>query len=439
MEEIYERVREGIAALREYEESGLWLQDYEADERGELPRDLKRGVLSQDGLDEVFKEAKEFPSLPRRYPVITLCGSTRFSKQFLAAILAGIALMGCTQPLHLLVGTYTENTAAEGVYLYSYDPKTADTQLLDVAPSGNPSFVIVSPDKASAYAVNEFNDGRQGVSSFSLSGESIRLLNSVPIPSEQVPGEDPCNILLTGNTVLTSNYTGGSVTAFPVNDDGSLGGMSQSYVIHDGAEPAHMHCAVKSPDGKYIFVTNLGNDCIHRFAKREGSQPLGTCETAWENQDSVPYGPRHMVFSADGRFAYLLCELGDKLVVFSYQDGLLTPIQTLTAYDGDGHGSADIHLSPDGRYLYTSHRLKGDGIAIFAVDPASGMVEKRGFQPTGRHPRNFAISPDGRYLLCACRDDNVIEIYSIDKGTDALTPTGKNISVGAPVCVQIIR
>ncbi|MBO4566283.1 MAG: lactonase family protein [Bacteroidales bacterium] len=359
-------------------------------------------------------------------------------RRFLAALVAGIVVLGCTRPVQILVGTYTENTTAEGIYLYSFNPRSAEARLLGVAPSGNPSFVILSPDKARAYAVNEFNDGRQGVSSFALGANSIAPINSVPIPSDLVPGEDPCNILLSGKTVLTSNYTGGSVTAFPIGDDGSLGGMSQSYVPENEAEPAHMHCAVESPDRRYIFVTNLGMDCIHRFAKTEGEKPLGPCETAWKNQDSIQYGPRHMVFSADGRFAYLLCELGDKLVVFSYDDGRLSPVQTLTAYDGDGHGSADIHLSPDGRYLYTSHRLKEDGIAIFAVEPSSGTVEKRGFQPTGRHPRNFAISPDGRYLLCACRDDNAIEIYSVDKATGALAPTGKAIAVGAPVCVQFI-
>ena len=85
MEAIYDRVRKDIATLREYEESGLWLKDYEADERGELPRDLKRGVLSQDGLDEVFEEARSLPSPQRKYPVITLCGSTRFKEQFLEA------------------------------------------------------------------------------------------------------------------------------------------------------------------------------------------------------------------------------------------------------------------------------------------------------------------------------------------------------------------
>ena len=115
-----------------------------------------------------------------------------------------------------------------------------------------------------------------------------------------------------------------------------------------------------------------------------------------------------------------------------------SPIQTLTAYDGEGHGSADIHLSPDGRFLYTSHRLKEDGIGIFCVDPESGLVRRIGYQPTGRHPRNFAISPGGKFLLCGCRDENAIEIYAIDPDTGLLSLTGKTISVGAPVCVQFV-
>ena len=353
----------------------------------------------------------------------------------LAASLIAVALNA--QSLRILVGTYTENTAAEGVYLYSFDARTAETELLDMAPSGNPSFVIASPDGKYAYAVNEYNDGREGVSSFRIVSDKIESINSVPIMGHDINGADPCNVLFAGSAIVTSNYTGGSVTAFPVERNGIVCGMTQSYTTGKSGE-AHMHCAVESPDGKYIFVTNLGMDCIHRFNKEEGINPLGDYKIAWKNHGLVKYGPRHMVFSADGRFAYLLCELGDKLVVFSYSDGNLTPIQTLTAYTGKGHGSADIHLSPDGRYLYTSHRLKDDGIAIFYVDPASGKVEKAGYQSTGRHPRNFAISPDGKYLLCACRDDNIIEIYSINSLSGALSPTGKSIRVGAPVCIQFL-
>ena len=354
------------------------------------------------------------------------------------------------QTHRILVGTYTENTSAEGVYLFSFDAGSADTKLIDVAPSGNPSFVIPSPDGTQAYAVNEFHDGRQGVSIFAVTDSSIALSGSIPMPQDEVDGADPCNILYCGSTVITSNYTGGSVTAFALGNDGAVAGMTQfasanMEYFHAltgtsfGTEAAHMHCAVLSPDSLYIFVTNLGMDCIHRFVRKDGIYPMGEMTIAWKHTGLVKYGPRHMVFSADGRFAYLLCELADKLIVFSYENGELKPIQTLTAYGSNGRGSADIHLSPDGRYLYTSHRLKGDGIAIFSVDKLSGKVRKAGFQPTGSHPRNFAISPDGRFLLCACRDDDIIEIYGIDSQSGQLTATGKSVRVGAPVCVQFVK
>lgn len=372
-------------------------------------------------------------------------------KKILSAVLslAAAISLNAQEEYRLLVGTYTENTPADGVYLYSFDAQTAEARLLDMAKSGNPSFVIANPDQTRAYSVNEYNDGRQGVSSFALEADSIRGLNSVIIPKEQTDGEDPCNLLFNGETIISSNYTGGTVTAFALNEDGSILGTSQYFSCSSeyfqamtglslGSDPSHMHCAVLSPDGKYFFVTNLGMDCIHRFDRVDGIHPLGNSTVAWKHTGLTKFGPRHMVFSADGKYAYLLCELGDKLVVFEYEDGKLNPIQTLTAYKGKGHGSADLHISPDGRYLYTSHRLKEDGIAIFGIDKATGKVRKAGYQPTGRHPRNFAITPDGNWLLCACRDDNRIEVYSINKETGALSATGKTIDVGAPVCVQIL-
>lgn len=358
------------------------------------------------------------------------------------------------QDLRLLVGTYTEGTPAEGVYLYSFDARTAEARLLSVAPSGNPSFVIPSPDGRVAWSVNEYNDGRQGVSTYAISDDPSRtpavantltLSERILLPKGVIDGEDPCNLLCTGDALVCSNYTGGTLAAYCLGAWGRIEGLSQSFAYQEAGEPAHMHCAVLSPDRKYIFATDLGRDCILRFDCGTGIFPLSDVQVAWRHKLRKfwgwlvlgrKYGPRHMTFSADGRFAYLLCELGDKLVTFRYSDGILTPIQTLTAYKGKGHGSADIHLSPDGRFLYTSHRLRQDGIAIFSVNPKTGKVKRAGFQPTGTHPRNFAISPDGRFLLCACRDDNRIEIYGIDPDSGALTPTERSIEVGAPVCVQ---
>lgn len=360
------------------------------------------------------------------------------------------------QDLRILVGTYTEGTTAEGVYLYSFDPQTAETDLLSVAPAGNPSFVIAAPGGTKAYSVNEYNDGRQGVSTYGIGSDSTRtpaaantltLLERIVLPKSVVSGEDPCNLLCTGDALISSNYSGGTLAAFCLDGEGCINGLSQVFGYQEEGDPAHMHCAALSPDGKYIFATDLGRDCVLRFDCGTAIFPLSDVQTAWQHKEKKlwrrlfgkrSYGPRHLTFSADGRFAYLLCELGDKLVVFRYTDGALKPIQTLTAYKGKGHGSADIHLSPDGRFLYTSHRLRQDGIAIFSVNPRTGKVKRAGFQPTGTHPRNFAISPDGRFLLCACRDDNHIEIYTIDPTTGALTLTDRRIEVGAPVCVQFL-
>lgn len=359
--------------------------------------------------------------------------------------------------LRLLVGTYTEGTSAEGVYLYEFDPVTASAELKSVAPSGNPSFVIASGNMA--YSVNEFNDGREGVSAYTLNGNTICLVDSLIVPKEMVNAADPCNLLLTGNYLISSNYTGGSVTVFRLDKNGEFNGMSQWFTFgteitrsitqKTSLEEAHMHCAVLSPDGKYVFAVNLGNDFIHRFDLGAGDYPLSRPEIAWRPSGLAGLrfagrrlsvlGPRHMIFSEDGRYAYLLCELSDKVMVFEYNDGTLNLIQTLRAYKGKGHGSADLHLSPDGRFLYTSHRLKDDGIAVFSVDQTTGKLSAAGYTRTGRHPRNFAISPDGQYLLCACRDSNRIEIYLIDPETGLLTQLNKSIEVGAPVCIQFIN
>lgn len=356
---------------------------------------------------------------------------------FLAAAAAALLLTTVpanAQNLRLLVGTNTENTASEGVYLYSYEPQTAATEYLGAAFSGNPTFVISSPDGAYAYAVNEFNDGRQAVSSYRLKDGSIELLDSCQLPSGT---ENPCNILFTGSAVVTANYFGGTVTSIAISQPGIFAGLRQQTGNYEG-ESSHMHCSVLSPDGRYIFVTDLERDCIYRFEREAGGAPLGERTTAWKEETDVHYGPRHLIFSADGRFAYLLCELSDNLVVFSHKDGVLTPIQDLKAYKGKGHGSADLHLSPDGRFLYTSHRLKKDGLSIFSVDSKTGKVTEKGYVKTGIHPRNFAISPDGRYILCACRDSNRIEIYERNQQTGALRNTGKSIEVPEPMCVQFL-
>ena len=132
---------------------------------------------------------------------------------------------------------------------------------------------------------------------------------------------------------------------------------------------------------------------------------------------------------------YVLTELGGNVIAYDYNGGDLKQIQVIEADPLHAGGSADIHFSPDGKFLYASNRLKGDGLAIFSQDPSTGLLTSAGYQETGIHPRNFTLSPDGRFVLVACRDNDEVQVFSRDSETGLLNDTGKDIKVPHPVCV----
>ena len=355
------------------------------------------------------------------------------AKTLLTLLLLLAAQLLPAQQYRLLIGTYTGDGNASGAWLYRFDGATGESARLDFAAARNPAFIIPSADRTRAWSVSESNDGRQGAYAYALGADRLELLSyQVNCPSGKGSG-NPCNILWFNGYILTADYFGGTVSIFPTAPDGTLEPLCKTFSF---GPRSRMHCCRVSPDGKYIFASDLGCDVIRRFPVTAGGPlPVGEPDIAY--QATPGSGPRHFIFSADGRFCYLLGELGDTLTVLRYEDGTLTPVQEIKAYRGRGKGSADIHLSPDGRFLYTSHRLRGEGIAIFAVDPQDGRVRRAGFQRTGRHPRNFTLSPDGRWLLCACRDDNAIQVYARDAATGRLRLTDKTIRVNQPVCVQL--
>lgn len=154
---------------------------------------------------------------------------------------------------------------------------------------------------------------------------------------------------------------------------------------------------------------------------------------------SADSGPRHLVFSKDGRFAYLMSELSGKVTVFSYKRGKLERLQEIVSDSVGARGGADIHLSPDGRFLYSSNRLKAESIAIFSVDSQTGLLTRIGYQPTAAHPRQFNISPNGKYLLCCCRDSDKIQVFRRDMQTGLLSDMHKDVPVSKAVCVQFAK
>lgn len=340
--------------------------------------------------------------------------------------------------LTMLVGTYTSGSS-KGIYTFRFNQETGVATPLSETVVSNPSYLTLSDDGKYVYAVSEQNDSTAAINAFSFDKEkgTLRLLNS-----RKTEGADPCYVATDGKKVLTANYSGGSMSVFPLRPDGSLAPLDTLFLgAATGTDKArqatpHVHCTAFSPDGNYIFATDFSADRLLKYAvhaKEDTPRPLS------ETVEIAPgSGPRHLIFNNDGKFAYLINELSGKVIAFSYADGRLNEIQTITADTVGARGSADIHLSPDGKYLYASNRLEADGIAIFAVDATNGTLAKVAYQLTGIHPRNFTITPNGKFLLVACRDSNAIQVFERDPVTGLLTNVQKDINVDKSVCIRLI-
>lgn len=341
------------------------------------------------------------------------------------------------QQVYMFVGSYAPSDS-EGIALYSFDQNNGQSKrvagLLGVS---NPSFVTFDPERSLLYSVGEDAGNSSTVNTISvdLRNRSMRLVDSKP-----THGGAPCHVALSPdrNHVLTANYMGGSATCYALDGSGVPTGEPQLIQFGDSARQSHAHFATFTPDGRRLWVTDLGLDRIHSFPVVDG-RPLLERDKMLDIELPKGAGPRHVEFNNASQVAYVLDELDGNINVINLEGPSLRLVQRIVADSLGAHGRADIHMSPDGRYLYASNRLKGDGIAIFKIVPGSGLLGYVSYQPTGSHPRNFAITPNGRYMLVACRDSNAIEVYSIDPRKGTLSPTKQNISFSKPVCVQFVR
>lgn len=344
---------------------------------------------------------------------------------------------------NLIVGTYTNSCESKGIYVYDFSPDTGDFSLKKTQKTDNPSYLTVSEDVKYVYSVNE-NGANSKISSFRFDSKSgqLQLLNSL-----DSKGADPCYIINDDKNVIVANYSGGSIAVFEKKADGSLQEAKQ-VIQHTGKgintsrqESAHVHMVYFSPDKKYILANDLGTDMIYVYKYIKNAP-----EKILELKDKIAVkpgsGPRHLTFSKDGKFVYLLQELDGTLTVFKYKNGSLKQLQetTVVAKDFKGENSAaDIHISPDGQFLYATNRGDANTINVFAINKKGTLDLVNQVSTKGKGPRNFAIDPSGKFLLVAHQYTNEVVIFRIDKTTGKLSDTGKRIELCSPVCLVFTK
>ena len=296
------------------------------------------------------------------------------------------------------------------------------------------------------YAVNEDGEkeggGKVTAFSFDKANRKLKKINQV----ESI-GNHPCYVTVdkTGKWVIAGNYSSGTVSVFPIAPDGGIG-IASTTLQHQGSGPnksrqtaPHVHATVFSPDNKYLFVPDLGIDKVvgYNFNPKKGSIALKTTTKLSDGS-----GPRHMDFHPNGKWAYVIQELTGTVTRYSYVDGNLRQLQEISLLPPDYKGSAssaDIHVSPDGKFLYTSNRNPSNNITIFSIDQVTGALSLVSHHPTGgKVPRNFSFDPTGKLLLVANQESDNITIFHVDKETGKLTDTGKQIPVPNPVCLKWI-
>lgn len=365
------------------------------------------------------------------------------------------SLMGLTftaQAGVLLVGSYTDGTS-QGIYRYSFDTRSGqiDATPRQVVKSVSPSWLVLSADQRLLFAVNETPQGH--VSSFSLGTQGeIKPLNQVASR-----GDEPTHASLSHDQryLFIANYAvapvpGGSLVVIPVARDGKLKDVVQqlrhapSKVNPERQAGAHVHSVVLSPDGRHLYASDLGADKVFIY-RYDGASPEHPLSPAIPASVMLPAGsgPRHLLFDAKGRHAYLTLEMSGEVVKFDVQDGNLIERQRLPLterQDAAAKASGGLHLSADGRFLYVSNRGTANEIVVYAVGKDDGqltLLQRRSVE--GDHPREFALDPSGNFLLVANQKSNQIVVMRRDPRSGKLGETVQALPLNAPSDLKFLE
>jgi len=353
----------------------------------------------------------------------------------------------------LLVGSYTAGQS-QGIYRLAFDSTTGqiNARPLQVVKSENPSWLTLSKDQRHLFVVNENGPGQIDpvgrVSTYAIDPKThvLSLISQV-----QTLGNEPTHSSLSvdGSHLFVSNYSvaedpGGTLAVVPVAADGTLKPVVQmsshpaSRVNPERQASAHVHSSIPSPDGKYLFSNDLGADKVfaYRFDPKANPQlPLTPAAPAFV-QLPAGSGPRHLLFSADGKHAWLTMEMSAQVAVFDYHDGALEQTQMVDLAAGQpvsDKAAAALHASADGKFLYVSNRGTANQLLVFAIDPLTGrLTELQRRAVEGDHPREFSLDPSGKFLLIANQKSNQIVVVERDAKSGLLGKTVQKLPMDAP-------
>lgn len=359
---------------------------------------------------------------------------------------------------HLVFITSCAASDAGAINAFNLDTGTGTLeQINSYTDIENPFFIALSPDRRylySTHAPGNIGSDPSYVAAFEIIGKSgeLRKINDQP-----TNGRTACyvDVSPSGKAAVIANYSSGSVASYPIEADGSLGKMA-SFVQHEGGsmvnaarqEAAHAHCSVISPSGQHMFACDLGMDQIFGYALDGESAQLTPLDQPYVRTIGGG-GPRHFTYHPQGGYVYANNELANSVNVYRYNEdtGMLVEQQVIPSlpddFDGESY-TADVKITPNGRYLYCTNR-RHDSIAIYRIGHDGGL-SLIDIQPAiGNFAQNLAITPDGQLLLCANMQaedaekngENVV-VFRIDERSGKLSAAHEPVKVVNPSCIMIV-
>ena len=355
-------------------------------------------------------------------------------KNFLITCLT-FCFFGCqSESIPLYIGTYTSGDS-EGIYYLPFNQETGEIGVSNLAATiKNPSFLTYSPDKKFVYAVGEigdYNGEKTGaVTAFKvLSNGSLEQINTVA--SE---GEHPCHVVMNpeGTRIAVSNYSGGTLSIYTIKANGGLEEASQVFDHNTPKDKSHVHSAAFV--GDYLYAADLGRNSIYQYKITDGSYVLKSPSIVTFEPNA---GPRHFTFSSKNDFLYVIHEYANTVTSLKHANGVFELISHSSTLESPGTTEsycADIHLSNSGKNVYGSNRGE-NSIVVFDRNLENGKLSKaQSIRVEGDWPRNFTLSPNGKFLLVANQKSENISVFSVDQKNGQLSFQSE-FKFPSPVCL----